>query len=56
MPATSEKTMPKIEPTVGDSVYVKPSAIEWEPTQFEGYVTVDIPGVGPRLIPYYSTE
>jgi hypothetical protein len=26
------------------------------PTQFEGYITVDIPGVGPRLIPYYSTE
>jgi hypothetical protein len=25
-----------------------------EPTQFEGYITIDIPGVGPRLIPYYS--
>jgi len=36
MPATSEKAMPKIEPTIGGSVYVKPSAIEWEPTKFEG--------------------
>jgi len=36
MPATAEKTMPKVEPTIGGSVYVKPSAIEWEPTQFEG--------------------
>jgi anti-sigma factor ChrR (cupin superfamily) len=36
MPATAGKAMPKIEPTIGGSVYVKPSAIEWEPTQFEG--------------------
>ncbi len=36
MPATSEKAMPKIEPTTGGSVYVKPSAIEWAPTQFAG--------------------
>jgi hypothetical protein len=25
-----------------------------EPPLFEGYITVNIPGVGPRLIPYYS--
>ncbi len=36
MPATAGKAMPKIEPTIGGSVYVKPSALEWEPTQFEG--------------------
>jgi hypothetical protein len=28
MPATSEKAMPNIEPTIGGSVYVKPGAIE----------------------------
>src|SRR4029077_590578 len=36
MPATSEKTMPKIEPTIGGSVYVKPSALEWGPRKFGG--------------------
>jgi len=36
MPGTAEKTMPKIQPTVGGSVYVKPNDIAWEPTQFEG--------------------
>src|SRR6266436_7688988 len=36
MPTTAGKAMPKIEPTIGGSVYVKPSAIEWAPTQFEG--------------------
>lgn len=24
------------------------------PLEPEGYVTIDIPGVGPRLVPYYS--
>ena len=36
MQATSGKTVPKVEPTVGGSVYVKPNEIEWEATQFKG--------------------
>jgi len=32
MPATNGKATPQIEPTIGGSVYVKPGAIEWEPT------------------------
>jgi hypothetical protein len=31
-----------------------PIATPARPPAFEGYVSVDIPGVGPRLIPYYS--
>jgi anti-sigma factor ChrR (cupin superfamily) len=36
MQATSGKVVPKVEPTVGGSVYVKPNEIEWEATQFKG--------------------
>jgi len=30
------KATPKIEPTIGGSVYVKPDEIEWAPTRFDG--------------------
>ena len=30
------KRKPKIEPTIGGSVYVDPKAIDWKPSQFEG--------------------
>jgi hypothetical protein len=36
MQATAKKAVPKIAPTIGGSVYVKPNDIQWEPTQFEG--------------------
>jgi hypothetical protein len=36
MQATAGKAVPKIEPTIGGSVYVKPNDIKWEPTQFQG--------------------
>lgn len=30
------KAKPKVEPTIGGSIYVKPNDIQWEPTQFHG--------------------
>ena len=36
-PTQEEETRQRaVQPTIGGSVYVQPSAIEWEPTQFEG--------------------
>jgi hypothetical protein len=46
--------LPPTEPVLALTVSAAVAATA--PTQFEGYVTVNIPGVGPRLIPYYSTE
>jgi anti-sigma factor ChrR (cupin superfamily) len=34
--AAGGKRVPKMEPTPGGSVYVKPQEIDWRPTQFEG--------------------
>ncbi|MYJ71890.1 MAG: anti-Sigm factor, ChrR, partial [Rhodospirillaceae bacterium] len=30
------KRKPKVEPTIGGSVYVDPKTIEWAPSQFDG--------------------
>jgi anti-sigma factor ChrR (cupin superfamily) len=34
--ATSGKRKPKLEPTPGGSVYVKPQDLEWKPSPFQG--------------------
>ncbi len=36
MSEQAAKRNPKIEPTIGGSVYVDPKQIEWGPSQFEG--------------------
>lgn len=36
MTATAERLQGKLEPTVGGSVYLKPAAMDWKPSQFEG--------------------
>ncbi len=36
MTTATAKRKPKIEPTIGGSVYVQPQDMEWGPSQFEG--------------------
>ena len=36
MSEATEKRKPKVEPTIGGSIYVDPKQIEWGPSQFKG--------------------
>jgi len=36
MPAATQKSRSKVQPTIGGSVYLKPDEVAWEATQFDG--------------------